>query len=271
VVRSRVVVVVVAVVVAALAAGCGGDGEGRSLPDVVRDAVEQARERVREATGEIASRRGQQETPIRNDTRTAFEYAEYERLVGQVIGSLETYWARVMPADLDAPYPGNPSGYFYYRPEERSGPSCGGQPAPPRNAFYCPSEDFIAWDETGLLIPYYIRGDFAAAYVLAHEFGHAVQFRLPRDRQLRPGILRELQADCLAGAWTRSVEEQGLLQAGDLDEAVAGLYSARDVPGTDFTDPRAHGSGFQRIRAFGDGYEGGGRECLRPDWVVRSP
>jgi hypothetical protein len=43
--------------------------------------------------------------------------------------------------------------------------------------------------------------------------------------------------------------------------AVTGLYSARDLPGTDFTDPRAHGSGFQRIRAFGDGYEGGPREC----------
>jgi predicted metalloprotease len=262
--------VVVAAVVAALVAGCGGDGEGRSLPDVVRDAVEQARERVREASGEIASRRGQQETPIRNDTRTAFDYGEYERLVGQVIGSLEAYWARAMPADLDAAYPGNPSGYFYYRPEEKPGPSCGRQPAPPKNAFYCPPEDFIAWDETGLLIPYYIRGDFAAAYVLAHEFGHAIQARLPENRQLNVGILRELQADCLAGAWARSVEQQGLLQAGDLDEAVTGLYSARDLPGTDFTDPRAHGSGFQRIRAFGHGYEGGPRECLRPDWVVRS-
>jgi predicted metalloprotease len=53
------------------------------------------------------------------------------------------------------------------------------------------------------------------------------------------------------------VEQQKLLQAGDLDEAVAGIYTGRDGPGTDFADPRAHGSGFQRFRAFGDGYEGG--------------
>jgi uncharacterized protein len=258
----------VAVLAVMPVAACGGTEEGRSLPDVVRDAVEQARERVREATGEIGSRGNEQRTPIRNDTKTAFEYEEYERLVGQVIGSLETYWARTMPAELGAPYPANPSGYFYYRPEEKPGPSCGGERAPPRNAFYCPAGDFIAWDEPGLLIPYYIRGDFAAAYVLAHEFGHAIQARLPEDRQLQVTILRELQADCLAGAWTRWVEEQKLLQAGDLDEAVAGIYTGRDVPGTAFTDPRAHGSGFQRIRAFGDGYEGGPRECLRPDWVV---
>jgi uncharacterized protein len=261
--------IVAGLLVAALVAGCGGDGEARSLPDVVGDAVEQARERVREATGKINSRR-EERTPIRNDTKTAFDYDEYDRLIGQVIGSLEAYWARTMPAELSTGYPGNPSGYFYYRPEEKPGPSCGGQAAPPRNAFYCPPEDFIAWDEPGLLIPYYIRGDFAAAYVLAHEFGHAVQARLPEARVPSPGVLRELQADCLAGAWTRSVEQQGLLEAGDLDEAVAGIYTGRDVPGTSFTDPRAHGSGFQRIRAFGDGYEGGPRQCLRPDWVVQS-
>jgi uncharacterized protein len=117
------------------------------------------------------------------------------------------------------------------------------------------------------LIPYYVSGDFAAAYVLAHEFGHAVQARLPAERQPKSGIIRELQADCFAGAWSRAVADQGMLEAGDLDEAVVGIYSGRDVPGTPFTDPRAHGSGFQRIRAFGDGYEGGPRECLQPDWV----
>jgi predicted metalloprotease len=188
-------------------------------------------------------------------------------LVSQVLASLEDYWARAMPEQLGAAYPGDPSGYFYYRPEEGPGPRCGPEPAPPRNAFYCPSEDFIAWDETGLLIPYYVSGDFAAAYVLAHEFGHAVQARLPAERQPKSGIIRELQADCFAGAWSRAVADQGMLEAGDLDEAVVGIYSGRDVPGTQFTDPRAHGSGFQRIRAFGDGYEGGPRECLQPDWV----
>lgn len=255
-----------------LASGCGlvaDDGSDRSLGDIVRDAIDEARERAEAASDDVQSEAGgQQSAPIRNDTRTAFDYDEYSSLVERVLGSLEDYWAQAFPGELGVPYPGDPAGYFYYRPEEQPGPSCGPQPAPPSNAFYCPSEDFIAWDETGLLIPYYIRGDFAAAYVLAHEFGHAMQVRLPQQLQLDIAILRELQADCFAGAWSRAVEEQGQLAAGDLDEATAGIYSGRDVPGTPFTDPRAHGSGFQRIRAFGDGYEGGPRQCLDPDWVV---
>jgi hypothetical protein len=68
----------VAVLAVMPVAACGGTEEGHSLPDVVRDAVEQARERVREATGEIGSRRNGQDTPIRNDTKTAFEYDEYD-------------------------------------------------------------------------------------------------------------------------------------------------------------------------------------------------
>lgn len=124
----------------------------------------------------------------------------------------------------------------------------------------CPAGDFIAWDETRLLIPYYVQaGDFVAAFVLAHEFGHAMQARLPQKK--RPGILNELQADCFSGAWARDVQEQDLLSAGDLDEATLAVFSARDVPGTDFTDPAAHGSGFERTRAFSDGYESGAANC----------
>lgn len=255
-----------------LLTSCGG-GDSRSLGDIVRDAAAEAQERVTEATGDVRTEGGglgSEQAPIRNDTQTAFEYGQYQRLVKQVLASLEAYWAQAMPRELDSPYPGDPQRYVYYRSGEAPGPSCGGQQAPAKNAFYCPRGDFIAWDETGLLIPYYVRGDFAAAYVLAHEFGHAVQQRLPKDRQLQVGILRELQADCLAGAWSRHVSDQGLLDAGDLDEATAGIYTGRDVPGTPFTDPRAHGSGFERIRAFGDGFEGDARLCLQPDWVVET-
>jgi len=236
----------------------------------VHDAAAQARRSVREATGDVDADRKERRTPLRSDTRTAFDYDEYQGLVRQVLSSLQQYWTTAMPAELEAPYHGDPARYVYYRPGEKPGPRCGSQPAPRRNAFYCPAGDFIAWDETGLLIPYYIRGDFAAAYVLAHEFGHAVQARLPAAGQLPVGILRELQADCFAGAWARHVAGQGLLDPGDLDEATAGIYTGRDVPGTPFTDPRAHGSGFERIRAFGDGFEAGAAQCLRPDWVVRT-
>ena len=274
-----------------LLSGCGflpGDSDGtprerftEAVADV-RQAIEAEVERaVEEAQaqtpdeGDIGgdSRGGGGDAPqvdaIRTDTNTAFDYAEYTSTIEQVIGSLEEYWAEALPEAFGVEFT-KPSRYAYYRPEQGGGPRCGGQEAPAKNAFYCPAGDFIAWDETGLMIPYYVSaGDFAAAFVLAHEFGHALQFRL--EQQERLTILSELQADCFAGAWARHVQDQGLLEAGDLDEATFAVFSARDVPGTEFTDPAAHGSGFERTRAFSDGYEGGPGTCYpapEDDWIV---
>jgi predicted metalloprotease len=240
-----------------------------ALVEVVRAAVEQAKEAQVEQTGPVDSRSPGEEPVIRTDTRTEFDYAEYSGTVQDVLGSLDQYWSEALPAEFGVAYT-PPERFVYYRPEEGPGPSCGEQEAPPKNAFYCPVGDFIAWDESGLLIPYYVSsGDFAAAFVLAHEFGHAMQARLPRQEEL--GVLRELQADCFAGAWAAWVSQRGFLEAGDLDEATLAVFTARDVPGTDFTDPRAHGSGFERTRAFADGYESGPGRCApapAEDWIV---
>ena len=255
--------------VTSLLVGCSADlpfdddgsaaARARAVVDEVRKAVEEAKERRAEGSGSVEGRPAVDGRVIRTDTRTAFDYQEYTETLAQVFDSLEDYWSEVLPEAFGVPFTA-PSDYLYYRPEEGPGPRCGSEQAPAKNAFYCPAGDFIAWDESGLLIPYYVQaGDFAAAFVLAHEFGHAMQFRLPRREGLT--VLSELQADCFAGAWARSVEEQGLLEAGDLDEATLAVFAARDVPGTSFTDPRAHGSGFERTRAFADGYEEGPTRC----------
>jgi uncharacterized protein len=268
-----------------LLAGCGllpGDSDGTprqrfgeaverartAVEQEVREAVEQARERAEARTGDVGSS-APQDGAIRTDTRTAFDYDEYTRTLEQVIGSLDEYWSRTLPAEFDVPY--TPVERFvYYRPDEGGTPDCGGQATPARNAFYCPAGDFIGWDEPGLLIPYYVQaGDFAAAFVLAHEFGHAMQARLPEQEELT--ILSELQADCFAGAWSRSVQEAGVLEAGDLDEATLAVFTARDVPGTEFTDPGAHGTGFERTRAFTDGYDEGAGACYpapAEEWLI---
>ena len=276
---------VAAPLLAGLLAGCSGGvdleraesaarSQAEAIVDDIRAAVEEAQQRRAEETGSV------EDTPpetgvgqIRTDTQTAFVYADYQETLGDVLGLLEAYWSQALPASFGVEYSA-PTRYLYYRPEVQPGPPCGEEQAPPRNAFYCPVDDFIAWDESGLMIPYYVSaGDFAAAFVLAHEFGHAMQFRLPEQESL--GVLRELQADCFAGAWSREVQDQGHLQAGDLDEATLAVFSARDVPGTDFTDPRAHGSGFERTRAFTDGYESGPTACYpapAESWLLsRSP
>lgn len=265
--------------VLALVSGCSVDlpfdsdgsasARAREIVDEISQAVEEAKEGNAERSGAV-ERRTAPGRAIRTDTNTAFDYQEYNRTLEATIASLEEFWRQALPTTFNVAYRQTPR-FTYYRPEEGGGPRCGSEAPPPKNAFYCPAGDFIAWDETGLMIPYYVSaGDFAAAFVIAHEFGHAMQARLPRTQQL--GVLTELQADCFAGAWARFVQEQQLLEAGDLDEATLALFTARDVPGTEFTDPRAHGSGFERTRAFADGYESGPARCFpaRQEWLVQS-
>jgi predicted metalloprotease len=272
----------------ALVTGCGllpGDSDGtprerfgeavaqarEAIEAEVDQAVEEAKKRESRGSGDIGQGSAPKVDAIRTDTNTAFDYAEYTGTLEQVIGSLEAYWSKALPAELGAQY-SDPARYAYYRPGQDAGPRCGNEQAPPKNAFYCPAGDFIAWDEPGLMIPYYVQaGDFAAAFVLAHEFGHAMQARLPRKEER--GVLNELQADCFAGAWAGDMQRQGLLDQGDLDEATLAVFSARDVPGTSFTDPAAHGTGFERTRAFSDGYEGGPGTCYPApgnSWIVAS-
>jgi predicted metalloprotease len=77
--------------------------------------------------------------------------------------------------------------------------------------------------------------------------------------------MTELQADCFAGAWTAGVDagesEFLALQPGDLDEAMAGYLLFRDPPGTAPADPEAHGSAFDRVNAFREGFAGGPSAC----------
>jgi len=98
--------------------------------------------------------------------------------------------------------------------------------------------------------------------VFAHEFGHAIQLRSGTEG---PTIVLELQADCFAGAWTADVEagNSEFFEVGldDLDKAVAGFLELRDGVGTDASDPAAHGTGFDRIGSFVEGYERGAGRC----------
>lgn len=158
------------------------------------------------------------------------------------------------------------AGFFPYGPDTAL-PPCGSPP--PRyeeiaeNAFYCPDADIIAWDEARLMPRLNEEfGAFTVAIVIAHEFGHAIQDRFVTfDRT----VDLELQADCFAGAWTARVAagDSPSFEPGDvdLDLTVAGMIAIRDQPGTSPDDPFAHGSGFDRIAAFQDGYDSGARKC----------
>ena len=129
-----------------------------------------------------------------------------------------------------------------------------------RNAFYCEAEDYIAWDEHGLMLPLYKdAGEFAVAFVLAHEWGHAVEARARAN--LPANVFGELQADCFAGAYATWAEARALLRPGGTDAAIFAMYQRRDPAGTPWLSEDAHGSALDRIRAFSAGIDGGAELC----------
>jgi predicted metalloprotease len=139
--------------------------------------------------------------------------------------------------------------------------ACG--PAGPEHlAFYCPAEEAIYYAPEGLEAHRRRIGDFAPIVVLAHEWGHHLQTLLG----LAPaeGNTVELQADCLAGAYASDAGQRGLLDPGDITEAVAMAATAGDPLGLPQDTPGAHGINDDRITAFMRGYLGGGEGCAVP-------
>jgi predicted metalloprotease len=144
--------------------------------------------------------------------------------------------------------------------------------------FYCPLDRKIYLD-LGFFRELRSRlgapGDFAQAYVIAHEFGHHVQNLLgvmADVQQKQSGgsadandlsIRLELQADCLAGVWAHSAYEQELLESGDLEEGLAAAAAVGDdriqeqSTGRVNRESWTHGSSEQRTKWFRAGFEGG--------------
>jgi len=136
-------------------------------------------------------------------------------------------------------------------------------------AFYCPIGDVVVLDDgpNGLLEQLSRdHGPSAAAVVLAHEYGHALQDRLRLLDGRIPTILLEQQADCVAGAWTGRAARDGStvlrLDQGDVRTALIAILNVRDPAGVDQFDEGGHGSGFDRIGAFQVGFESGLDTCL---------
>jgi hypothetical protein len=182
--------------------------------------------------------------------------------------SLVDYWKSELPKVYDREFVPLAGGF---QPKTPQSPPlrCGGAqltyPDLRGNALYCgaPDGDYIAWDAAELFPRMVERfGSVAPAIVLAHETGHAIQARAGVEA---PSIVRELQADCFAGSWTRWSEASAAdpvgLTDGALDSAVATILTLRDQPGTPAAAEQAHGLGFDRVNAFQTGYEQGAEAC----------
>jgi len=144
--------------------------------------------------------------------------------------------------------------------------------------FYCPADQRMYVDPgffRELANRFQAPGDFAQAYVLAHEYGHHIQTitgitqqvdsasREDPDQRNALSVRVELQADCLAGVWAHSTFERGLLEEGDLEEGLTAAASVGDDRIQEQTTGRispetfTHGSAEQRAGWFKRGFEDG--------------
>jgi predicted metalloprotease len=193
-----------------------------------------------------------------NDQSSSTSEDELMRFVGFVFDDVQTHWQ------------GEIRGYekakiVVFRGAVQS--ACG-TTSSAVGPFYCPN-DHKAYIDLGFYQELSRRfgapGDFAQAYVIAHEVGHHLQNQAGSlgGRSNAESVETELQADCLAGVWAQSVYQQGDLERGDLQE---GLNAASAV-GDDRIQAQAgmgvnpetwtHGSAEQRSQWFNTGFDSG--------------
>jgi hypothetical protein len=194
-----------------------------------------------------------------------------------VLNDVQKTWSQILPRYGTSFHPAK---LTLFRNSTDSG--CG----PAESAmgpFYCPTDEHVYLDlgfMGELKQRFGAAGDFAQAYVLAHELGHHVQHLLGTDARVRQlqesnpseanqlSVRLELQADCYAGVWANTTEQRQMLQQGDVDEALNAAAAVGDdriqqrTTGRINVDSFTHGSAAQRSASFKRGFESGDpRNC----------
>lgn len=242
-------------------AGCGGDEPSSdSTPLALNEAGEvdldePDADATEEPSGpevlgeleELRQARGSQSVPaIRGSA--GLSIAEWMHVVD---GDVASYWQQQFN---NAGYRYEPATEFIFDTTAQS--QCG-EASPQTGPFYCPVERGIY-----LPVEFFDQvaepfGDAATAIVIAHENGHHVQDLLGIFDQRVTSAQIELQADCLAGVWAKTVFDRGLLEEGDIGEILGLVEISGDSPGTPVNAQGAHGNSALRQSFFAQGYDGG--------------
>jgi predicted metalloprotease len=227
-----------------------GGGSGESAPSTVSDPN----------TPRGTSPRDQAERPL-------------VQFVSFVLDDTQKTWTNVLPQQTNKTY--RHAKLVLFRDAIQSG--CGGAQSA-TGPFYCPRDEKVYidlgfYDE--LKRRFGAPGEFAQAYVLAHEIGHHVQKILgieAQERQLQEenpraknalSVKLELQADCFAGIWAQNTQQHGLLEQGDIDSALGAAAAVGDdrlqkqATGHVSPDSFTHGTSEQRTSWFRKGFDGG--------------
>ena len=195
------------------------------------------------------------------------------QFVSFVLDDTQKTWEQLLPQQAGVPY--RHAKLVLFRNSTESG--CGGAESA-TGPFYCPADEKVYidlgfYDE--LKRRFGAPGEFAQAYVLAHEMGHHIQKLTGVERQVRQlqqsspqsgnrlSVMMELQADCLAGVWAHSTQQRGLLERGDVESALGAASAVGDdhiqkmTRGQVQPETFTHGSSEQRMHWFTQGLSSG--------------
>jgi uncharacterized protein len=213
----------------------------------------------------------QQPGPASNSTSQPTD--ENRRFVGAVMKMTEDIWGQVLPQQSRVRYQAPKLVLF----SGQVSSACG-YASSATGPFYCPGDynlylDFDFFQD--LQREFKSPGDFAQAYVIAHEVGHHVQNLLgtmdkvqQAGQNNRMSVALELQADCYAGVWAYYAQQKGLVEAGDAEEALRAASAVGDdmiqkrTQGYVVPESFTHGSAQQRMQWFAKGMQSGQmRQC----------
>lgn len=191
---------------------------------------------------------------------------EIDQLVANSMDDVMSYWEKSFPKVFGEKMPPLKGGIHAYEPNQSGPIPCfadNEKQAAANNAFYCPTEDAVAYDRAflGQLVDEF--GEFIVPLVFAHEFGHAIQARVGVKSD--KSIALEGQADCYAGAFTKAAAEGTAhfkATDDDLDSVLGGYLMLRDEPGYSADEQMAHGTAFDRVGAFQEGFNDGAQHCV---------
>ncbi len=193
--------------------------------------------------------------------------------VSFVLDDVQGTWTTLLPQQTGTPY--RHAKLVLFRDYTQSG--CGSAESA-TGPFYCPEDekvyiDLSFFDE--LNRRFGAPGQFAQAYVLAHELGHHIQkltgieskvhqLQESNSREVNPlSVKLELQADCFAGVWAHTTQQRGLLEKGDVESALGAASAVGDdhlqKMSTGHVSPESftHGTSQQRMQWFNSGLTNG--------------
>lgn len=196
----------------------------------------------------------------------------HDKFIARVLGTTERTWDRLFPEQFGQPYPPPKLNLFAGQVVSGCGPADSGM-----GPFYCPADRQVYLDSAffdDLSRRFGAPGDFAAAYVIAHEVAHHIQTVVGISDEVQQAkrrastaaanalsVKQELQADCLAGVWAH--HNQGLLEPGDIEEGLRAAQAIGDdrlqqqAGGRVSPESFTHGTSAQRMRWLQRGLSSG--------------